>query len=360
VHGLNQFFLFRKFTDLPSLFSDIGVEYGIKRLDKTVIEYASQQYGREVVFILPLSMIDCSSFIREIYPYTVPIGVLDDLMHLRQDDLKNLADHDFVIMTSNDIGELIKCREKLKKLSTVFEGKKILAYAPSEPRRDDILLFLSLADIYDYTPVLVLDENTDPKPLLGPPYDLEQYCTTKWFNYTVKVYGGSRSLVVLSKSRRRDIEVIAFRDCISLLCHRHGEASPQQIVEYILDNAKPAVRIGGVVIDQELLDLAETIEEQGSIRAASKATGLSYTRVRRTLKSLEKLEKTLGVQIIVSTRGGSEHGKTAYTHIGRIILDNLREIISSLNKAYAETVAKQKKTLKGREKKKYCIFPLSI
>ncbi|MCD6196416.1 MAG: hypothetical protein J7J82_06495 [Staphylothermus sp.] len=95
---------------------------------------------------------------------------------------------------------------------------------------------------------------------------------------------------------------------------------------------KPLLRIGDVVIDEEFLSIADLLDEYKSIRATSKSLGASYTKIRRTIKELEKLERILGVQLIETKRGSSEHGKTTYTHTGRIVLDNIKELYSDLLK----------------------------
>lgn len=63
--------------------------------------------------------------------------------------------------------------------------------------------------------------------------------------------------------------------------------------------------------------LLKTIEETGSLKLAMENLGLSY---RKTWDKLKRIEKTLGFEIVRSTRGGSDGGSSEITEEGKKIL----------------------------------------
>ncbi|MCD4745609.1 MAG: LysR family transcriptional regulator [Bacteroidales bacterium] len=64
--------------------------------------------------------------------------------------------------------------------------------------------------------------------------------------------------------------------------------------------------------------LLKTISETSSLKAAMKKHGLTY---RKTWDNLNKIEETLGFQIIKRQRGGKEGGKTILTPQGQAIVN---------------------------------------
>ena len=64
--------------------------------------------------------------------------------------------------------------------------------------------------------------------------------------------------------------------------------------------------------------LLKTIEETGSLKLAMEQLGLSY---RKTWDKLKRIEKTLGFEIVSSTRGGSDGGSSQITEEGKKLLE---------------------------------------
>lgn len=361
---LNQFFIFRKLGMLPKIFSDLKFDF--KSIDKTIIEYANENYGKNVIFNLPFDMVDCGEFIREVYPHSIVMGLLDDISKFNEDILKHLGSYDYIILYSENLVDVISFRSYLKKLMYIRPGFKriVILKVSEETSRDDLELFLDMSRIYNYRPVLLIENN---KILDHIQYlvDLRKasHCTTKWFNYNVLIYflrNPIGPLTILIPYKEPDVEMIMFRDCIAFLCHGHGQVSVSSLIRFIYENSKPLLRIGDVVIDEEFLSIADLLDEYKSIRATSKSLGASYTKIRRTIKEIEKLERILGVQLIETKRGGSEHGKTTYTHTGRIVLDNIKELYSDLLRAYSNIITSTLDELRQQKDKPICIFPLSI
>jgi molybdate transport system regulatory protein len=59
--------------------------------------------------------------------------------------------------------------------------------------------------------------------------------------------------------------------------------------------------------------ILKAIQEQGSLRAATKALGITY---RRTWGDLKEIEEMLGISLLDKSRGGREGGQTQLTPEG--------------------------------------------
>lgn len=63
--------------------------------------------------------------------------------------------------------------------------------------------------------------------------------------------------------------------------------------------------------------ILKAIEKHGSLRAATVALGLTY---RRTWGDLQKIEHELGINLLETSRGGAEGGKTYLTKEGKMLV----------------------------------------
>jgi len=63
--------------------------------------------------------------------------------------------------------------------------------------------------------------------------------------------------------------------------------------------------------------ILKAIEEQGSLKAATEALGITY---RRTWGDLKSIEQKLGFEILEKTRGGKEGGATQLTPQGKLLV----------------------------------------
>ncbi len=92
--------------------------------------------------------------------------------------------------------------------------------------------------------------------------------------------------------------------------------------------------------------LLKTISETGSLNKAMKKLGLSY---RKTWDNLNKIEKTLGFQIIKRQRGGKDGGNTELTHQGQAIVnafDSFHEKYDTIiSQALLETLEEMRKQI---------------
>ena len=92
----------------------------------------------------------------------------------------------------------------------------------------------------------------------------------------------------------------------------------KMLVETRLRIGKKCFSVGKGV--REILD---AIDEHKSIKKASEATGISYPKIIRKLKTFEN---DLGFDAVVSEKGGSQHGGSQLTEKGRAVLELYREI----------------------------------
>lgn len=68
--------------------------------------------------------------------------------------------------------------------------------------------------------------------------------------------------------------------------------------------------------------ILKTIEEHGSLKAATQALGITY---RRTWGDLKKIEETLGFAILEKERGGKDGGKSSLTEKGKMLVQAFDE-----------------------------------
>lgn len=71
---------------------------------------------------------------------------------------------------------------------------------------------------------------------------------------------------------------------------------------------------GDFLLGPRYIRLLEGVERTGTIREACRATGLSY---RTCLERLKRMERTLGMPVVTTQRGGSGRGGAALTPIAR-------------------------------------------
>ncbi len=350
---------------VPWIFNN--AQFNVLKIDKTCIEYVLENFGKDIILNLPLEMIDSGMYINNIYPYNIVLGLIDEINKFRNEYLEKLGIYQYMILVSNSIDEVLKHRSMLGLLRHVKPGFKriIVLGLRNDFRSEDIELFIELARIYDYKPVFMISDKkiiNRIESIMG--LNTKSKCSTIWFNYNVFFYKLERNMpskisIIYPYSGER-IEFISFRDCMAFLCRRRNEPTLSSIIKFIIENAKPLLRIGDVVIDDETLLVASALGEYGSIRMTSKNLGLSYTRIRRIIKEIEKLENVLGVKLIESKRGGSEHGKTTYTHIGEVIINNLSELYGELARSYSNIIEKFLGTSKENIQNSLCIFPLTL
>lgn len=86
------------------------------------------------------------------------------------------------------------------------------------------------------------------------------------------------------------------------------------------------------------MELLEKIEVYSSIKKATAAMGMSYTKA---LKLIHIMERELGFAVVLSKKGGSSHGMTRLTPKGRQVLNTFQEINADVS-AYAERLVSEK------------------
>ena len=92
-------------------------------------------------------------------------------------------------------------------------------------------------------------------------------------------------------------------------------------------------RDGEPVFGDGKADLLETIDEAGSLRAASDALEISY---RALWGRLRGMEQRLGVTLVARTAGGAGGGSAQLTPDGRELLDQYRRFRDGLNEIVDE------------------------
>ena len=96
-------------------------------------------------------------------------------------------------------------------------------------------------------------------------------------------------------------------------------------------NEKPFFSVGP-------MELLEKIETYSSLKKATEAMGMSYTKALRIIRDIER---ELGFPIVVSMKGGNERGSTKLTDKGRKFLSTYKEVFDDVS-SYAEKLVREK------------------
>ncbi|MCL2126701.1 MAG: LysR family transcriptional regulator [Treponema sp.] len=86
------------------------------------------------------------------------------------------------------------------------------------------------------------------------------------------------------------------------------------------------------------MELLEKIEKYTSIKKATGAMGMSYTKALRIIKTMEE---ELGYPVVISNKGGNSRGETRLTEEGRRFLKTYKEFFSGVSE-YAEKLFAKK------------------
>lgn len=86
------------------------------------------------------------------------------------------------------------------------------------------------------------------------------------------------------------------------------------------------------------MELLEKIETYKSIKKATEAMGMSYTKAMRIIHTIEE---ELGFPVVISEKGGNNRGMTRLTEKGKQVLTAFQEIYTEVS-AYAEKLVEEK------------------
>jgi len=96
-------------------------------------------------------------------------------------------------------------------------------------------------------------------------------------------------------------------------------------------NEKPFFSVGP-------MELMEKIETYSSLKKATEAMGMSYTKALRIIRDIER---ELGFPIVVSIKGGNERGSTKLTKKGKEVLTAYKDIFTDVS-AYADKLFEER------------------
>jgi len=86
------------------------------------------------------------------------------------------------------------------------------------------------------------------------------------------------------------------------------------------------------------MELMEKIESYSSLKKATEAMGMSYTKALRIIRDVER---EMGFPIVVSVKGGNERGSTKLTEKGKQVLTVYKEIYDDVSE-YANKLVEEK------------------
>lgn len=99
------------------------------------------------------------------------------------------------------------------------------------------------------------------------------------------------------------------------------------------------LRIGKdkIFIGKGVKEMLDAIEMCKSIKKATECTGISYPKAIRMVRTLEE---ELGFPIVISEKGGNQHGGTFLTEKGKEVLETYRKIEAAVDE-YAEKLVEK-------------------
>ena len=86
------------------------------------------------------------------------------------------------------------------------------------------------------------------------------------------------------------------------------------------------------------MELFEKIETYSSIKKATEAMGMSYTKALRIIRVMEE---ELGFPLVISEKGGNSRGATNLTEKGKRVLVIYKKIYADVSKYAEKLVAKE-------------------
>ena len=363
---MNQLFLFKRINRVPSVFSDI--RFNSINMDRPLISYAAEEFGRELMVSVPLDMLDAGLTVKRVYPFDVDVGVIDDLRLLKEEHLERVRRLDYAIFVVEDIDELVAARSLLR--SVTGQGAEFKKYVILKAREgilsDDLILFLNLSRIYGYRPVIRASDlgvmRRVPEILMAGDV---KYCRTKWFGHSVQVMfvrdpRVNGPVILMSPDEGVGVDLLIFKDVYALLCRKPGQPTISSIITYIYQNSRPLLQVGDIVVDNEFIEIVEALARHGSIRSAGKSLGIPYAKTRKVIKDLQRLERALGTQLIEVRRGGAEHGRTEFTREGEIVIQRIKSLYGLLVREFSKEASRVVAEVSRAEERPLCIFPLLV
>jgi len=363
---MKQLFLFTNINDIPR---DLNrVKFIAKSVNQNFISYSIEKFGKNLILCLPSSLTKLGFTIKKVYPFDIPVGVVDEINKVNEGLVNDIQFLDFIILLANTIDDVIVSRSILRLLSkTKRELKKyVLVKIDANTHLDDVALFLGLSKIYEFRPVFHVTEEKF-LGLIHEAIDIrnKKFCETKWFGFDVFIYyikdpRINDPLTIMRLNESNVVELLTFRDVYAFLCSFDEKPSFTSIIRYIYESSKPLIQIGDIVISDEFILITETIQRHESIRSTSRNMGVSYTKVRKVINNLKRLEKTLGTQLLEVRRGGVDHGKTVFTPMGNLVINVIKDLYSKLIEWYSKELIEFSKSISNGNKLCSCIFPLLV
>jgi len=86
----------------------------------------------------------------------------------------------------------------------------------------------------------------------------------------------------------------------------------------------------GFILGPGGLEILEAVERRGSLKAASEELGMSYKFVWTYIR---RLERSLGVRILETRRGGYRHGGSSLTPCGERLLEAYKGLLEAAEEA---------------------------
>jgi len=291
----------------------------------------------------------CFDMIKVIRPYVnkilliTNINTFNEYMAFNTECMK-LASVDRLMLYHDDFISLYNMRDMLRRLSKIRNVSLLSDYANIA---EDLEFIIALSKLMPSINFGMLIKNPQELFKLSEDrsFNVKFLCRKKWLIYDIIPVSSpelSTPLYMLLPNTKSKVFAILKTGLKLIDSAGILSINIRDLKRYMLSNKymntslfnriKPFIGFkfsnGAILTDEDLL-LLKYVDEYKCLKKIAKIMGMSYCAVRRKIIDLEK---SLGVKLVISKRGGLEKGLTVLTPIGKGLLSTLSPIVEKVRK----------------------------
>ena len=293
-------------------------------------------------------LIKCFDMIKAIRPYVNKTILITNINVFNENAVNGIIDYmklvsvDRLLLYHNNFINLYNKRELLKRLSTVQDVSLLSNYVNIA---EDLEFIMALSKLMPNINFGMLIKN--PHELFKLSRDkclnAKFLCRKKWLIYDIIPAFSpelSTPLYMLLPNTKSKVFAILKSGLKFIDSTGIQLINIRDLKKYMLNNkymdssffSRISLFIGlrfnnGAILSDEDLLILKYVDEYKCLKKVARALGMSYTMVRRKIIDLEK---SLGVKLIISKRGGLERGLTELSPIGKELLLTLSPIVGKV------------------------------
>jgi len=293
-------------------------------------------------------LIKCFDMIKAIRPYVNKTILITNINVFNENAVNGIIDYmklvsvDRLLLYHNNFINLYNKRELLKRLSTVQDVSLLSNYVNIA---EDLEFIMALSKLMPNINFGMLIKN--PHELFKLSRDkclnAKFLCRKKWLIYDIIPAFSpelSTPLYMLLPNTKSKVFAILKSGLKFIDSTGIQLINIRDLKKYMLNNkymdssffSRISLFIGlrfnnGAILSDEDLLILKYVDEYKCLKKVARVLGMSYTMVRRKIIDLEK---SLGVKLIISKRGGLERGLTELSPIGKELLLTLSPIVGKV------------------------------